>query len=301
MYKLIPLLLLTLAPLHAQLSVLCTTRDLADIASRIGGNAVRVEAMATGAQDPHRILAKPSGLLKLRRADVLIEMGLDLEHAWLPALLENAANERIAPGQPGFINASDGITPLEVPTTVDRSRGTDVHPRGNPHYNLDPEGGRTIARNIAKGLALVKPELKATLDANLRSFEADLDAKLKEWAPHFARLKGAKFVVRHGWFPYLAQRAGFTVIADLEPMAGLEPSPAHVAAVMDLIRREKPAALLVPPWKQDGITKRVASETGVRVLALPVGCTNDAPYATWLSWMDHLISALAAAVPEPAK
>jgi zinc/manganese transport system substrate-binding protein len=293
------LLLLCVGYAAAQeLSVLCTTRDLADLAARVGGKAVRAEALSNGTQDPHRVLAKPSTLLKVRRADVLIEMGLDLEHAWLPALLESAHNERIQPGQPGFINASAGLVPLEVPATADRSRGTDVHPRGNPHYNVDPEGGRLMARNIAAGLSALRPEQKAEFAENLRSFEADLDAKLKEWAPALAKLRGAKFVTRHGWYVYLAQRAGFTVLADLEPEPGLEPGPTHVAAVMELIRREKPAALLVPPWKQDGITARVAQNTGVKVLALPMGSTGDGQNATWLEWMDHVIRSMAATVLE---
>lgn len=295
---LVAVLLVSLAPLHAQeLRVVCTTQDLADLAARLGGNAVSVEAICNGEQDPHRILAKPSGLLRLRRADVLIEMGLDLEHAWLPALLESAHNERIAPGQPGFINASAGITPLEVPETLDRSKGTDIHPRGNPHYNLDPEGGRIMARNIAAGLCSLLPAQQADIKARLAAFETELDAKLKEWAPRLERLRGARFVVRHGYFPYLAKRAGFGILADLEPKAGLEPSPAHVASVMELIRKEKPAALLVPSWKADGITASVAKSTGIKVIALPMGSTGRGRDATWLGWMDHVITELSDAVP----
>ncbi len=285
--------------LHAQaLRVVATTHDLADLAREVAGTRIACEVLSFGDQDPHRVVAKPSTLLKLRKADALLLMGLDLEHSWLPPLLEGARNEALTAGRPGHIDLSVGIEPLEVPAQVDRSRGTDLHARGNPHYNLDPEGGRHMARRIAECLGQLAPDHKADFAAGLRAFEAKLDAKVKDWEPEWRRLKGAKFVTRHGFFPYLSKSAGFDVIADLENTPGLEPSPAHVAKVMQLMREQKPAALLVPSWKAGGLTATVAEGTGIPVLALPMGSTGRGKDATWLDWMSHVISELAAAVPE---
>lgn len=288
------------AALHAQaLRVVATTHDLADIARAIGGADVSCDVLSSGDQDPHRITAKPSTLLKLRRADALLLMGLDLEHAWLPPLLEGAKNERLLPGQAGHIDVSFGLAPLEVPEQVDRSRGTDLHARGNPHFNLDPEGGRHMARRIAAGLTQVAPERKAVFADGLAAFEAQLDARKKEWAAGLKRLHGAGFIARHGFFPYLAKSTGLKILADLEDTPGLEPSPAHVAKVIQLVRDQKPAALLVPSWKAGGLTTRVAEATGIRVITLPMGSTGLGKDATWLDWMGHVIEELAAAVPEP--
>ena len=292
------LLLATSLPAQS-LSVVATTHDLGDIAREIGGKEIACEILSFGDQDPHRVSARPSTLIKLRKADVLLVMGLDLEHAWLPPLLEGARNDAILPGAIGHVDVSSGIAPLEIPASLDRSKGTDLHARGNPHFNASPEGGRHIARKIAEGLSRRSPEKKAVFEAGLASFEKKLDAKLLEWKPKLERLRGVKFVCRHGFFPYFTVATGCKIVADLEATPGLEPSPAHVAKVVGIIRTEKPCALLVPSFRSVGLTESVAASTGIRVIALPIGSTGRAPDTTWLSWMEHVVTALSEAAPSP--
>ncbi len=288
------------AHLSAQsLTVVATTHDLGDIAREIGGKEIACEVLSFGDQDPHRVSARPSTLIKLRKADVLLVMGLDLEHAWLPPLLEGARNDAILPGAVGHVDVSSGITPLEIPASLDRSKGTDLHAKGNPHFNASPEGGRHIARKIAEGFIRRAPDKKSAFDAGLATFEKKLDAKLAEWKPKLERLRGVKFVCRHGFFPYFTAATGCKIIADLEATPGLEPSPAHVAKVVGIIRAEKPCALLVPSWKSGGLTESIAASTGIRVIALPMGSTGRAPDTSWLSWMEHLVTTLSEAAPSP--
>ena len=164
----------------ARLSVVTTTPDLAALAREIGGDAVEVRALAKPTEDPHYVDAKPSHIVTLNRADVLIEGGAELELGWLPPLLESARNDRIAAGAPGRIVASHGIRMLEVPATFDRSRG-DVHALGNPHFLLDPLNVKIIAAQIANRFAQLDPASSQMFTANRREFEATLDLKLAEW------------------------------------------------------------------------------------------------------------------------
>ncbi|HYC76193.1 MAG TPA: metal ABC transporter substrate-binding protein [Planctomycetota bacterium] len=275
-----------------EVRVAAASADLAWFARRIGGKDAVVEAFVRGDQDPHRVSARPSHLLKLKRADLLLQSGMDLEHSWLPALLEASRNERIRPGGAGFVDASKGLAPLEVPERLDRGSGVDLHARGNPHFHLDPEGGRLIARNVAEGFARVRPRHAATYRDRLAAFEKDLDAKAATWAELAAPLKGRRFVVRHGAWTYLAARYGFVVVADLEPKPGVEPGPAHVARVLEAARRERVAAVVTPSYFDDGASRRVAETLGVPLLRLPAGATGAAPLDDWFALIEHLLRSL---------
>ena len=176
--------------------VVTTLPDLADITARIGGDLVTVESLAKGIEDPHGIPIKPSFVPKLNRAQAVVLMGLEYEHSWLPALLSEARNPKILKGQPGYIDVSLKVTPKEVPTDLSRAKG-ELHPAGNPHFNLDPEGGRLIAQTVAEGLTLNFPQHRATFEANLKAFMAQLDAKIQEWKVMARPLRGVKFVSYH--------------------------------------------------------------------------------------------------------
>ena len=283
-----------------EISVVATNEDLAWFARRIGGKDVKVEALSRGDQDPHRIPAKPSFLIKLSRGDVLIQTGLDQEHAWLPALLEASKNDGIKPGGKGFVNASAGLVPLEVPADLNRAAGVDFHPRGNPHYLIDPEGGRLAARNIAAGLERVRPEKAAIFRAGLAEFELELDQRMIRWAVLAAPLKGRSIVVRHGLWPYLGARYGFTVAADLEPKPGVEPSPVHVMKTIEVGRREKVVAVVVPQYAKEGLARRTADEIGCPLVVLPSGTTGRAPSEDWFAFVEHTIRSLADAARSTA-
>src|SRR5436853_3350661 len=173
-----------------KLKVVATTPDLASIAREIGGNAVEVMALAKPTEDPHFVDAKPSHIVTLNRADVLIEGGAELELGWLPPLLENARNGRIAAGAPGRVVASEGIRLLEIPTSFDRSKG-DIHSLGNPHFMVDPVSAKIVARNIANHFSQIDPKNAATYNSNLARFNGRIDTKLAEWQKQLAPYRGA--------------------------------------------------------------------------------------------------------------
>lgn len=276
----------------AQTQVLTTTMDLADIIKKIGGDHVSVESFARGDQDLHRIPAQPKHLLKLNHADGLFEMGLDMEHAWLPALLEATRNDKVRPGGAGFFNMSAGLKPLEVPTSLDRSGGTDFHPRGNPHYNLSIAGGKLIAKNALTALKQLHPNGAADFKKNYDSFIAEVDKRAVEWRKVGASLKGKKFVSRHSVWVYLAREFEFEIVGDIEPKPGIEPTPTHTVEIKNIIKSQHVTAVVVPPYLADGLSRAIADETGVPLVVLPIGVTGSAPAQTWIDLMDHLVRTL---------
>lgn len=282
----------TTSPPVAPISVVATTPDLASLAREIGGTAVDVKALAKPTEDPHFVDAKPSHIVTLNRADMLIEGGAELELGWLPPLMESARNSRIAAGAAGRVVASQGIKMVEIPTNFDRSKG-DVHALGNPHFLIDPLNAKIVAANIAQHLAQVDPKSAATYQANLRTFESKLDAKLAEWQKQLGPFKGAKIVTYHKDFVYLAERFGLDVIATLEPKPGIAPSPAHLATVISTMRAQNAHVILVQPYQNRRTAETVARQTSATVLDMPQqpGAVKDA--TTYFTMMDNLVRTLA--------
>ncbi len=278
-----------------KLTVVATTPDLASLARAIGGDAVDVKALAKPTEDPHYVDAKPSHIVTLNRADVLIEGGAELELGWLPPLLESARNDKIAAGAPGRIVASQGIRMLEVPTTFDRSRG-DVHPFGNPHFLLDPLNVKLIVAQIAGHFALVDPKAADLFKANLRTFDAALDLKLAEWQKQLAPYRGAKIVTYHQDFVYLAERFNLEVVATLEPKPGIAPSPAHLAKVIATMKAANARVILVQPYQNRRTAETVARQTNAVVLDIgqqPGALKNT---DTYFELMDYMVGTLATAL-----
>ena len=282
-----------------QLNVVATTPDLAALAREIGGDAVVVVALAKPTEDPHFVDAKPSHIVTLHHADVLIEGGAELEIGWLPPLLESARNDKIAAGAPGRIVASQGIRLLEVPSTLDRSRG-DVHALGNPHFLIDPLNVKIIAGDIAAHFAEVNPASAELFKANLRTFDARLDAKTADWQKQLEPYRGAKIVTYHNDFVYLAERFNLVIVATLEPKPGISPSPAHLAEVIEKMKAEKARVILVQPYQNRKTAEAVARQTGAVVLdiAQQPGAYKDT--ATYFQLMDYLVRTLASALKEKA-
>ena len=275
-----------------KLSVVTTTPDLAAIAREIGGDAVEVKALAKPTEDPHYVDAKPSHIVTLNRADVLIEGGAELEIGWLPPLLESARNDKIAVGAPGRIVASQGIRMLEIPTTFDRSRG-DVHPFGNPHFLLDPLNVKLIAAQMADHFAQVDPKSAALYKANLKKFDDEIDVKLAEWQKQLAPYRGAKIVTYHQDFVYFAERFGLEVVATLEPKPGIAPSPAHLAKVIGTMKTDNARVILVQPYQNRKTAETVARQTNAVVLDVgqqPGALKNT---DTYFQLMDYIVGALA--------
>jgi len=278
----------------AQLRVVATTPDLASVAREIGGARVTVVALAKPTEDPHYVDAKPSHIVTLNRADALIEGGAELELGWLPPLLENSRNRRIAAGAPGRIVASEGVKMLEIPTSFDRSKG-DVHSLGNPHFLIDPVNVKVIARNIADHFTQIDPKSAATYRGNLARFNAKLDAKFADWQKQLAPYRGAKVVTYHKDFNYLAERFGLTIVETLEPKPGIAPSPAHLAQVIRKMRATNAKVILVQPYQSRRTAETVARQTGALVLDVSQQPGASSKTTTYFDMMDNLVNTLAAA------
>ncbi len=255
------------APGLAVVRVVTTTTDLAAIARAVGGDRVEVDSIAAGHQDPHFVDAKPSYLVQLKRADLFVQVGLELELGWAPNLLANSRNAAIQRGGAGFVDASEGIAPLQVPSAADRSAG-DIHPYGNPHYWLDPENGRTIAANIAAGLERVDPAGAVAYRANLAAFAAGLDERLARWRELAAPLAGAPVVAYHNSWPYFERRFGFRVVGFVEPKPGIPPSGRYVAELAEAMRRDGVRVILMSTFYDQKTAELVARLAGAKVVTL---------------------------------
>jgi len=284
-------------PVAGGISVVATTPDLAALAREICGTTCNVKALAKPTEDPHFVDAKPSHIVTLNRADVLIEGGAELELGWLPPLLESARNSRIAAGAPGRIVASQGVRMLEVPVSFDRSRG-DVHPYGNPHFLLDPLNVKLIVAQMADHFSQVDPKSGGLYRANLAKFNSALDAKLVEWQKQLAPYAGTKIVTYHKDFAYLAERFKLDVVETLEPKPGIAPSPAHLAKVISTMKATGARVILVQPYQNRRTAETVARQTAAVVL--DVGQQPGAIKGTegYFSLMDFIVRTLATALGE---
>lgn len=265
------LVLGALAPFSAQaktLRVITTTQDPGAITKAIGGDRVSVTTLCKGYQDPHFLDAKPSFMLDMNKADLLEVIGLGLEIGYIPSLITGARNEKINPGQPGYLDLSAGISPLEVIPVADRSQG-DIHPDGNPHYWTDPENGRIMAREIEARLVQLDPDGKALYEKNLADFEKQLDAKEADWAKRLAPLKGANIVTYHKSWSYFAKRYGLDVAGFVEPKPGIPPTPAHTLEVIKLIQDKNVKVILMESFYDRHVPDLIASHTTAKVASVP--------------------------------
>jgi zinc/manganese transport system substrate-binding protein len=280
----------------AKLYVVTTTPDLAAVVRDVGGDKVEVEALALGTQDPHFVDAKPSFILKLNRADLYVKRGLELEIGWAPVLENGARNANILTGGRGFVDASAGIAPLEIPSgVVSRALG-DVHPYGNPHYQLDPANAKIIARNIVVGLSRVDVGDQAYFEQRLADFDRRLDEKLAQWLQLMKPHQGAKIVTYHKSWDYFAQRFGLEVIGTMEPKPGVPPSPAHLAQLIQLMQAQHCKLVIKEPFYPENLTRVVAEKTGARVLTLPESPGGAPGTDDYFSFMDYDVKQVAAAL-----
>jgi zinc/manganese transport system substrate-binding protein len=278
-----------------KIKVVATMPDLGDMTRQVGGDLVDVATLATGVEDIHAVPMKPSFAVLLNRADVLVLMGLELEHSFLPALLEAARNPKILRDQPGYIEAAAYITPLEVPQRIDRALG-DQHPRGNPHVNLDPVRGKDLARAIADGLSRNYPEHAATFKKNLDAYLSKLDENIARWEKEAAPLKGKKLVSYHPDLIYFADRFGMEMAGTIELRAGVDPTPAHIVDLEDRMRREKVDLVVRELHYPAGLAETVAQQTAAKLVELPV-MTGGVPQATdYINFIDYNVRTMLRAV-----
>lgn len=289
--------LLLTATAQAKLNIVVTTPDLASIAKEVGGDKIEITTLARPTEDPHFVDAKPSFIVKLNKADALVEGGAELEVGWLPPLLAGARNDKIQSGQPGRILCNEGVHMLEVPSQMTRAEG-DIHPLGNPHYAIDPVNAKIIAAHLADAFAKLDPSGADAYRANAKKFTDALDARLAEWQAKLAPFKGVKVVSYHKSWPYFAERFGLEMGIFLEPKPGIPPSPAHLASVISKMKEEKMRVIIVDPYLNRRTAETVARETGatvVDVAQMPGGVKGTDGY---IALEDYLVNSLATALTE---
>ena len=282
------------APARAasKLNVVTATTDLAALAQEVGGDHIEVESIARGYQDPHFVEAKPSFLLKLRRADLLVVIGLQLEIGWLPPLITQSGNPKIQVSAPGYLDASQFAEILEIPTTqVTRAMG-DVHPLGNPHYWLDPQNGLRIARGIQQKLAELRPGDAAYFEQRFQAFSQRLQQAEQRWDEQMKALRGRKVVTYHRSWPNFAKRFGLDVVGYVEPRPGIPPSPGHTVELIQMMRREKVKVILVEPYFDLKTPNAVARETGAKVVVLMPSVGGEKEITDYFKLFDYDIALL---------
>ncbi len=284
------------AAAQTRLKVVTSTTDLLYIAEQVGGNRIEGKHISEGYQDPHFVEAKPSFVLDLRRADVWAFVGLDLEIGWMSLLLNGARNPKIKPGAPGYVDVSKAIPVIDVPSgAVDRSQG-DVHPLGNPHYWLDPDNGKRIARLFRDRFAELDPAGAGAYEKNLGAFEATLDRAAAEWAGARAALRGKPIVAWHTSWRYFAEYTGVDIVGFMEPKPGVPPSPSHLAGLIMTMKRRGAKVIIMEPYYDRKTADFVATKAGATVLVLPPSVGGAKGIDDYGGMIRHNILALAKAV-----
>jgi len=289
------------APTPAQakkLRVITTLTDLASLTQEVGGDKVDVEALAKGYQDPHFVEPKPSFLLKLRSADLLIIVGLDLEIGWLPPLITQSGNGKIQVAAPGYLDASQFAEILEIPQgKLTRAEG-DVHPLGNPHYWLDPDNGRRIAKGIAAKLSELDPDDTAFFQQREKDFEKRLAEADLKWRAEMTAYRGRQIVTYHRSWPNFAKHFGLDVEGYIEPRPGIPPTPSHTIDLVNLMKRENIKVVLVEPYFDLKTPNSIGSMTGAKVVQMMPSVGGKPEITDYFKLFDYDITVLTQAFQE---
>ncbi len=275
-----------LAPADSKIKVVATIPDLADMARHDGGDLVDVTSIATGVEDIHAVPMKPSFATLLNRADILLLLGLEAEHAFLPALIEASKNPKILRDAPGYVDCSASVDVLEVPTRIDRALG-DQHPMGNPHYNLDPISMKQAAQAIADGLGRNSPEHASVFKKNLEAYTAELDKNIARWEKEAAPLRGKKIVSYHPDLIYFAERFGMETFGTIEIRAGVPPTPGHIEELEDSMRRNKVEFVIRELHYPAALAETVAQATGAKLVELPAMVGGVPEAKDYISFIDY--------------
>ena len=290
-----------LSPSRAEakkLNVVTSTTDMAALTQEVGGDKVNVDSIAKGYQDPHFVEAKPSFLLKLRQADLLVVVGLQLEIGWLPPLITQSGNPRIQVGAPGYLDASQFAEILEIPQgTVTRAEG-DVHPLGNPHYWLDPENGRRIAQGIQTKLAEMRPNDAGYFGQNFQSFSQRLTTAEKTWDEEMKPFRGRKVVSYHRSWPNFAKRFGLDVVDYVEPRPGIPPTPSHTIELVNQMKREGVKIELIEPYFDLKTPNSIASMVNGKVVVMMPSVGGKPEITDYFKLFDYDIALLTKAFEE---
>ena len=282
----------------SKIRIMTATTDLASLAQEIGGDKVDVESVARGYQDPHFVDPKPSFLLKLSKADLLIVVGLELEIGWLPPLITQSSNPRIQVGAPGYFDASRFAKILELPTgQVTRAEG-DVHPLGNPHYWLDPDNGLRIAKGIQNKLSEMRSNDAAYFSQRYDAFEQRLKQSEQQWQAQMKPYAGRKVVTYHRSWPNFAEHFGLNVVGYVEPRPGIPPSPQHTVELIGQMKRDGVKIIMVEPYFDLKTPNSIARETAAQVVVLMPSVGGEKEITDYFKLFDYDIAKLKKAFDE---
>ena len=291
-------LLISALPLQAKLNVVATLPDYGAIAEAVGGDKVKVTSLAKGTEDPHFVDARPSFIRVLNQADVLIEGGAELEIGWLPPLVNSARNSKILSDAPGHIALSRGIRLLDVPAgPVDRSMG-DVHPSGNPHYNLDPANGKIMATSLAEAFSKIDSANAPFYPANLKMFNERLDAKVAEWTKAMEPFRGTKVITYHKSFDYFLERFGLVLAGTIEPKPGIEPSPTHINTLIPHAKEQGVKLVIIEPNRSRKTPGYVADNIGAKLVIIPGMVGGHEKVRDFISLFDYDVAQITAALKD---
>jgi len=284
-------ILLVTAPAAAAVKVVATVPDLAALAKAVGGDHVTVTSLALPTQDPHFVDAKPSLVIDLNNADVLLEVGLGLEIGWLPVLQTSARNPKILPGGIGHVDCSRFVSLMDVPDRpVDRSQG-DIHPGGNPHYLHDPRRAAAVAKGIAQKLEEIDPGNAAGYAKSLAAFLSQLESARARWEARVAPYRGTPILQYHRSWVYMVDWLGFVTVEYIEPKPGIPPTATHVARVLVLAKQKGVKAILQEAFYPDATSEVLAQKIPAALVILPGG-TNVKAGQTYIEHIDEIVGAI---------
>lgn len=289
--------LMLLAPLTAvaELRVFACEPEWAALAEEIGGPLVEAHSATTALQDPHYIQARPSLIAQVRRADIVICSGAQLEIGWLPALLQKANNPRVLPGAVGYMEASSFVLRLGATADVDRSQG-DIHPMGNPHIQTDPRNIAAVATALADRMNSIDPVNSVTYDSNLKLFQEKWRAALERWEARATTLRGKRIITHHKSWVYLERWLGLEEVANLEAVPGLPPTASHLSRLTQQFADGGADVIIRSPYQDERPAEWLAERIGVAAVVLPltVGGTDGATdlFALFDDILDRLLGAM---------
>src|ERR1700757_3573711 len=275
-----------------KINVVTATTDMAALAQEVGGDRISVDSIARGYQDPHFVEAKPSFLLKLRKAALLIVVGLQLEIGWLPPLITQSGNPRVQVGAAGYLDASQFAEILEIPQGVVTRAMGDVHPLGNPHYWLDPDNGRRVAKGTAGKLAELDPSDSSYFQDRFQDFDKRLTAAEQKWDAEMRPYRGRKVVTYHRSFPNFAKHFGLDVIGYVEPRPGIPPTPTHTLEIIQLMRRENCKVVLVEPYFDLKTPQSIGRATNSQVVVYLPSVGGEKQVTNYFELFDYDIGLL---------
>jgi len=279
----------------SKLNVVTTLPSLASLTRNLGGDKVEVFSITRGVQDAHYIEAKPSYMLKLNKADLLIYSGLELEIGWLPLLIQGARNSDVIPGGRGHLNASSALQQdklLEkVHGGVDRSMG-DVHPAGNPHFLLNPHNTVDVCYLIADKLIELDPGNAGYYESRLENYVANLETKIAELDSVASILKGKEVVCYHRHWSYLCDWLGIDIAGYIETKPGIPPTPRHKMETIKMMKRKEIKFVIISSWKDPQKAQEVANAVGADLIVLPGEADAVPGTEDYFNWMEYMVNQL---------